>query len=71
MSSQIPRLLRALGEPLLIEPSMGQALARLLKQSAVDGQVRVTADRRGEVGVFLLGQTVMAEGLDGVARAHE
>ena len=34
---QIPRLLRALSEPLLIEPSMGQALARLFQQKLAGG----------------------------------
>ena len=46
--------------------------ARLfLKERPMHHEIGVAADRRGEVGVFLLGQTVVAERLDGVARPHE
>ena len=45
--------------------------AGLVKQGAVDDEVGVAANGRGEVGVFGLGETVMAERLGGVAGTHE
>ena len=49
---------------------MRRAVA-FLKQRAMHHQVGVTADRRGEVRVFFLGQPVMPERLHVVTRAHQ
>ena len=43
----------------------------LVEQRAMHHQVGVAADGRGEVGVFFLGQAVVAQRLDRVTRPHE
>ena len=42
-----------------------------IKQRAMHDEVGVAADGGGEVRVFFLGQAVMTERFDRVARAHE
>jgi hypothetical protein len=41
------------------------------EEATVDDQIGIAADRRGEVGIFLFSQAVMAEGFDGIASTHE
>ena len=41
------------------------------KERAMDDQIGVAADGRGEMGVFGFGQTVMAERLDRIPGPHE
>ena len=49
----------------------GQGRAGCVKERAVNQQVGVAADGGGEMGVFGLAQSVMAQRFDGVTGAHE
>ena len=54
-----------------VEGGGAQPLGRFAEERAVDEQVGVAPDGRGEMGVFLLGQAVVAERFDRVPGAHE